>query len=181
MRSRAAQRLCGLVHHVHEIRDTAAHGLGDHVRSLVGGHDHQIIQAVAQRHGLAHLQAHDAARIRDALHGGLADRDLHGIQHVARVFEGDEAGHDLGQAGRVDGFLCVFGIDYDAGIQLQQQGGITTRVVFRRIVQQVYAVFGRVVGPGDLGGRGAALRLIVRSPCGHGKRGGQQDQSQQQG
>ena len=179
MRAGTAELLRGLVHHIDKGRNIAADCLGDHVRRLVGRNDHQIIQRVAQTELLADLQPHLSAGFRDSFNRGIRDRKLQTVEQVAGVFQGDQAGHNLRQAGRIDPLLRVLCIDHNAGVQLQQKGRGTARLIFRSVLQQNVPVLGRVVRPGDL--RLFRLRRrLAASVCSSRQRKNAQEQTQEE-
>ena len=177
MRLGAAQLRSRLVHQTDEGGNISGHVFRDHVTGLVGGVDHQIIQQVPQGQPLARLEAHLASGLRNSGQRRLGNRD-HFIQVLARILQGHHAGHDLGQAGRIDPALRVFGVDHDAGIELQQQGCLAARLVSRRSGEQIFPIAARIVRPGG-GGLLRQLRAFGDGlgPClclGGGDREGKQ-------
>ena len=121
-----AQLLGFGVHPVHE----AFHGAGDLFRQngpgLVGGDHHQAVEQLLHRQNFPRLNAGGAAVLRQALQsrggGGnlltqLQPPLVDGLQH-------QKAGHDLGEAGRVELVVLVLRVDHRAGFPVHQQGGL---------------------------------------------------------
>ena len=119
MRAGAAKLIGPLIHHAHEIRDGACDVLRDGVGRLVAGGDHQAVEQVVERQLLADLKPGGAAVAVKTGERALVDRD--DIGEVA-VFQRQQAGHDLGQTGRIDALVDIFLIDRAASVHIDQNG-----------------------------------------------------------
>ena len=119
------QLLGPLVHQVHEGGDVPGHGHGQDVGGLVGG-DHQ--QAVEQVMDGDLLPGHDVGGggvvgdVRKGLGGG-GDHGVHGQLPPADGLQGQQGGHDLGDAGGVSDLVCVLLVEDLVGFHVHQQGG----------------------------------------------------------
>ena len=108
------------VHHLHKgVHAAAAHVVRHHVGRLVGGGQLHGVEQVAQRQGLPRpdigvggvLPVQDVEDIDRR-------RDGDGVQLILVVFEQQQHGHQLGQAGGGELGLAVLLIDHDVGVQI---------------------------------------------------------------
>ena len=135
----AAQLGSAAVHQVHEGADAAGDAVGDDVAGLVGAVHHSAVQQIPVADDLAGADVGGAGiRVQPrqtVVLGGdhLVKADLAPLQGL----DGQEHGHDLGQAGRGALLVGVFRIQKPAGLQIGQDDGLGA--VQRRLVQRAGA------------------------------------------
>ena len=116
----AAQIPGGLVHQLHEGLHGAGNIFGDHVAGFVGGFQHQAVEHILQPHLFPGQQTGCAAGFVEVLQVFLPDGQ--NIVQIA-VFQSQQTGHDLGQAGGIIFSVGVQLIQHRVGIQLNEDGG----------------------------------------------------------
>ena len=120
-----AQLLRPLVHPLHESGDVPGHGDGQGVGGLIGGGYHQAVEQVVDGDLLSGLEVGGGGVLRHA-HKGLlrhGDQSVHGQLAPADGLQGQQAGHDLCDAGGIPDIVGVLLVEDLAGVQVHQQGG----------------------------------------------------------
>ena len=137
----AAQLRRLLVHHLHKSRFRPGDVLGNYRRSVVGGLNHQAVQQLLQG---KHLTGHETG----AAAGGvqIVQRFLTDGNRICQVamLQSQQAGHHLGQAGRLSPCVDVFGIYHGLGVQLQKEERLRVKVQFIRPGQRPGCVHAKV-------------------------------------
>ena len=121
MRVEAAKFVGALVHHADKIRNGTGNMLGDDVAGVVAGDDHHAVQQIFQRHLLTDLKPCDARINVQILERGC--RNGHNVGQIA-VFQCQQTGHDLRQAGRIDALVRVLFIDGTARVEIDEERGL---------------------------------------------------------
>ena len=120
-----AQLLGALVHLLHEGGDVAAYGHGQDVGRLVGRVDHQAVEQVLNGDLLSGYDVGGGGVVRDVCQGGgvHSDHGVHGEISPADRLNGQQSGHDLGDAGRVAHLVGVHLMEDLVGIHVDEEGG----------------------------------------------------------
>ena len=111
-----------IVHHGHKVVNAAAAHIVRHdVGGLVGTGQQHGVEQIAQRLGISPADVR-----RGSIGGFLPDqivdvagcRHRDGVQLVLVLFQHQQTGHHLGQAGRLQLGIAVFVVDHDVGVQV---------------------------------------------------------------
>ena len=155
-----AQLLRPLVHPLHEGGDVPGHSDGQGVGRLVGGGQHQAVEQVVDGDLLPGEKAGGGGiigHVRQSLRRDGHHR-IHGQLSPADGLQGQQTGHDLGDAGGVAGLVGVLLVEDLLGVQVDEQGGFGVDGDLR------HAGIGDSAGPGDQKGG--------QQDQGHGQPGG---------
>ena len=124
--ARHAQLLGPLVHALHKGGGVPADGHSQDVGCLVGRGNQQAVEQVLHRDDLPGLEVGGGGVIGDVSQGGCVHSDFGGqIQLTpAHGLQGEQGGHDLGDAGGVALLIGVLVVEDLVRVQVDEQGGL---------------------------------------------------------
>ena len=119
----AAQLLGPLIHQGHKGVLGSGHRLRQDAGRLVGGHQHHAVQQLLHRQHLALLDVGGAAGGVHVVDQGRRRHLLVQGQHpLVHGLQGQQGGHDLGDAGGILGVPLVEAVQHPPGLIVHQQG-----------------------------------------------------------
>ena len=114
-----SQLLCLLIHHTNKARLVTAHMLCHRIGTFICRFQHNTVEALFHGHLLIHISG-NMGGIPLVLVNGIRRKGYHLIQLT--VLQGNQRGHNLGNAGRIMNLVCVFLIENRSCVHLHYDG-----------------------------------------------------------